>query len=126
MRIEYVPVGDNPPESLNVIIEVPTGGEPAGAPIVVVPSLLSSVDMRPVLQCLSLLFGATTGESGTQSADQSVPVVPLPASGPIGNNIDKMKELFDDHGFRTSLVTAPRKGLSIYLLQLLLLHSVLM
>ena len=94
---------------------LPTGGEPAGAPVAVVPSLLPSVDMRPVLQCLPLLFGATTGESGTQSADQSVPVVPLPASGPIGNNIDKMKELFDDHGFRTSLVTAPRKGLSIYL-----------
>ena len=28
MRIDYIPVGDNPPESLNVIIEVPTGGEP--------------------------------------------------------------------------------------------------
>src|SRR5690606_38280758 len=28
MRIEHIPVGDNPPESLNVIIEVPTGGEP--------------------------------------------------------------------------------------------------
>src|SRR6476469_7495279 len=28
MRIEYIPTGDNPPESLNVIIEVPTGGEP--------------------------------------------------------------------------------------------------
>src|SRR5438045_5338203 len=27
MRIEYIPVGDDPPESLNVIIEVPTGGE---------------------------------------------------------------------------------------------------
>ena len=28
MRIENIPVGDNPPESLNVIIEVPVGGEP--------------------------------------------------------------------------------------------------
>ena len=28
MRIDLVSVGDNPPESLNVIIEVPTGGEP--------------------------------------------------------------------------------------------------
>ena len=28
MRIEHIPTGDNPPESLNVIIEVPTGGEP--------------------------------------------------------------------------------------------------
>ena len=28
MRIEKIPVGDNPPESLNVIIEVPVGGEP--------------------------------------------------------------------------------------------------
>ncbi|MBO9670284.1 MAG: inorganic diphosphatase, partial [Sphingobium sp.] len=28
MNIELIPVGDNPPESLNVIIEVPTGGEP--------------------------------------------------------------------------------------------------
>ena len=28
MRIEMVPVGDNPPHSLNVIIEVPVGGEP--------------------------------------------------------------------------------------------------
>ena len=28
MRIENIPVGDNPPESLNVVIEVPTGGEP--------------------------------------------------------------------------------------------------
>src|SRR3546814_4482852 len=28
MRIDMVPIGDNPPESLNVIIEVPVGGEP--------------------------------------------------------------------------------------------------
>jgi len=28
MRIDLIPVGDNPPESLNVIIEVPVGGEP--------------------------------------------------------------------------------------------------
>lgn len=28
MRIDMIPVGDNVPESLNVIIEVPVGGEP--------------------------------------------------------------------------------------------------
>jgi len=28
MRIDLVPVGDNPPESVNVVIEVPLGGEP--------------------------------------------------------------------------------------------------
>ncbi|AKM08775.1 inorganic diphosphatase [Croceicoccus naphthovorans] len=28
MRIDLIPTGDNPPESLNVIIEVPVGGEP--------------------------------------------------------------------------------------------------
>ena len=28
MDITKIPVGDNPPESLNVIIEVPIGGEP--------------------------------------------------------------------------------------------------
>jgi inorganic pyrophosphatase len=28
MRIDMIPVGKNPPESLNVIIEVPIGGEP--------------------------------------------------------------------------------------------------
>ena len=28
MRIDLIPVGDDPPRSLNVIIEVPTGGEP--------------------------------------------------------------------------------------------------
>lgn len=28
MRIEHIPTGDNPPESLNVVIEVPVGGEP--------------------------------------------------------------------------------------------------
>ena len=28
MRIDLIPVGDNPPESLNVVIEVPLGGEP--------------------------------------------------------------------------------------------------
>jgi inorganic pyrophosphatase len=28
MNIDLIPVGENPPESLNVIIEVPTGGEP--------------------------------------------------------------------------------------------------
>jgi len=28
MNIDMIPVGDNPPESLNVIIEVPVGGEP--------------------------------------------------------------------------------------------------
>ena len=28
MRIDMIPTGDNPPESLNVVIEVPAGGEP--------------------------------------------------------------------------------------------------
>ena len=28
MRIDMIPVGDNPPHSLNIIIEVPVGGEP--------------------------------------------------------------------------------------------------
>ena len=28
MRIDMIPTGDNPPNSLNVVIEVPTGGEP--------------------------------------------------------------------------------------------------
>ena len=28
MRIDKIPTGKNPPEDLNVIIEVPTGGEP--------------------------------------------------------------------------------------------------
>ena len=28
MRIDLIPVGQNPPDDLNVIIEVPTGGEP--------------------------------------------------------------------------------------------------
>lgn len=28
MRIDMIPTGDNPPETLNVIIEVPVGGEP--------------------------------------------------------------------------------------------------
>jgi inorganic pyrophosphatase len=28
MRIDMIPTGDNPPESLNVVIEVPMGGEP--------------------------------------------------------------------------------------------------
>ena len=28
MRIEAIPAGDNPPEDVNVIIEVPVGGEP--------------------------------------------------------------------------------------------------
>ena len=28
MNIDLIPTGDNPPDSLNVIIEVPVGGEP--------------------------------------------------------------------------------------------------
>jgi inorganic pyrophosphatase len=28
MRIDLIPAGDNPPESINVLIEVPIGGEP--------------------------------------------------------------------------------------------------
>lgn len=28
MRIEAIPIGDNPPEDVNVIVEVPVGGEP--------------------------------------------------------------------------------------------------
>ncbi|HUL14321.1 MAG TPA: hypothetical protein VLU73_19385 [Methylococcaceae bacterium] len=28
MRIEAIPVGNNPPQDINVIIEVPVGGEP--------------------------------------------------------------------------------------------------
>lgn len=28
MRIEAIPIGDNPPDDINVIIEVPVGGEP--------------------------------------------------------------------------------------------------
>ena len=28
MNIDMIPIGDDPPHSLNVIIEVPVGGEP--------------------------------------------------------------------------------------------------
>ena len=28
MRIDAIPIGDNPPEDVNVIIEVPVGGDP--------------------------------------------------------------------------------------------------
>lgn len=28
MRIEAIPVGTNPPEDVNVIVEVPVGGQP--------------------------------------------------------------------------------------------------
>ena len=28
MRIDAIPIGDNPPEDINVVIEVPVGGEP--------------------------------------------------------------------------------------------------
>ena len=28
MRIDAIPIGENPPEDVNVIIEVPVGGEP--------------------------------------------------------------------------------------------------
>ena len=28
MRIEHIPTGENPPEDINVVIEVPVGGEP--------------------------------------------------------------------------------------------------
>ena len=28
MRIENIAIGDNPPDDINVIIEVPVGGEP--------------------------------------------------------------------------------------------------
>ena len=28
MRIDLIPAGDNPPDSINVVIEVPIGGEP--------------------------------------------------------------------------------------------------
>jgi len=28
MRIEQIPVGDNPPDDINVVVEVPLGGEP--------------------------------------------------------------------------------------------------
>jgi inorganic pyrophosphatase len=28
MRIDLIPAGDNPPDSINVLIEVPIGGEP--------------------------------------------------------------------------------------------------
>ena len=28
MNIDHIPIGDDPPNSVNVIIEVPVGGEP--------------------------------------------------------------------------------------------------
>ena len=28
MNIDLIPTGDNPPENINVVIEVPVGGEP--------------------------------------------------------------------------------------------------
>ena len=28
MRIDLIPVGKSPPDDINVVIEVPTGGEP--------------------------------------------------------------------------------------------------
>ena len=38
MRIEMTPTGDNPPDSLHVVIEVPLGGEP-----VISPSIYSAI-----------------------------------------------------------------------------------
>ena len=29
MNIDLIPIGDNPPNSVNVVIEVPVGGEPS-------------------------------------------------------------------------------------------------
>ena len=82
--------------------------QPTEADIPALPPVLSAAAARPMMQCLPLLLNAAgPGASGD--------VVPISSSGPIGNSIAKMRELFDAHGFRTSLVTAPREGLSIYL-----------
>lgn len=42
----------------------------------------------------------------------------LPASllsiGPAGNNLDKLRQLLDNHGFRTAKISSPRQGISVY------------
>ena len=90
-----------PPPSKRAKVELlPTGEQPKEADIPVVPSVLSAADVRPLLQCLPLLLNAAG---------------PTASSSPTGNSITKMRDFFCAHGFRTSLVTAPREGLSIYL-----------
>ena len=68
--------------------------QPTEADIPALPPVLSAAAARPMMQCLPLLLNAAgPGASGD--------VVPIFSSGPIGNSIAKMRELFDAHGFRT-------------------------
>jgi hypothetical protein len=48
--------------------------------------------------------------------DAPIPLLPLTlvANGKTGNNLDKVRTIFDDHGFRTSIVISPRPALSVY------------
>jgi hypothetical protein len=48
--------------------------------------------------------------------DAPVPLLPLTlvANGKTGNDLDKVRTIFDDHGFRTSIVVSPRSALSVY------------
>jgi hypothetical protein len=48
--------------------------------------------------------------------DVPVPLLPvtLVANGKTGNDVDKVRTIFDDHGFRTTIVISPRPALSVY------------
>jgi hypothetical protein len=48
--------------------------------------------------------------------DAPVPLLPLTLvpNGKAGNDLDKVRTIFDDHGFRTSIVISPRPALSVY------------
>ena len=74
----------------------------------------SSSDQLPSGQCLYHLISPAL-RNGTHSI-KAPPLLPptLLSSGKIRNNISKLKSLFDDHGFRTSVVSSPREALSIY------------
>ena len=64
----------------------------------------------------SLLYETCTDESSHQQQKQSQPKPPPRRRRRIQlkNNVHTLRELFNVHGFRTSIISSPRIGLSIY------------
>ena len=76
MRIDAIPIGKNPPDDVNVIIEVPLGGEPIKYEMDKAPALCSST-ASSTRRCA---IPATTASFPTRCRDDGDPIDVLVAN----------------------------------------------
>ena len=105
MRIENIPTGDNPPESLNVIIEVDVGnnrcGTAPGEPTLELAREIAShpsLNMRGLIGYEGFCQNICSFEERREKATEAM------------NKLVSTRDLLDDKGFSTEIVSAGGTG----------------